>query len=92
LTLVDPGYALGMTDHPTPARRTTTGARVCTILGFVCAVVAVLFLPPVFGLAAVVLGTLGGALGDRPLGWYAAALGVVGAVIGLVIAYAVAGG
>jgi len=54
--------------------------------------VAVLFLPPVFGLAAVVLGTLGGALGDRPLGWYAAALGVVGAVIGLVIAYAVAGG
>jgi hypothetical protein len=76
-----------MTGYPTPARSSRTGARVCTILGFVFAVVAILFLPPVFGLVALVLGIVGGAMGDRPLGWYAAASGVVGAVIGMILAY-----
>jgi uncharacterized membrane protein HdeD (DUF308 family) len=73
---------------PTPARtRPRSGAaRVCTILAFVFAAVAVIFLPPVFGVAALVLGIIGGALGDRPLGWYAAAAGVLGGVIGLVLA------
>jgi hypothetical protein len=75
-----------MTDYSTPARA-TTGARICTILGFVFAVVAILLLPPIFGLAALVLGIVGGALGDRPLGWYAAAAGVIGAVVGMVLAY-----
>jgi hypothetical protein len=78
-----------MTDYTTPARRASTGARVCTILAFVFAVVAIIFLPPVFGIVALVLGIVGGAMGDRPLGWYAAAAGVVGAVIGLILAYAI---
>jgi hypothetical protein len=78
-----------MTDYSTPAR-SATAARICTILGFVFAVVAILFLPPLFGLAGVVLGAIGGALGDRPLGWYAAGAAVIGAVTGMVLAYAVA--
>jgi hypothetical protein len=69
-----------------PTRSGTTAARVCTILAFVFAAVAILFLPPIFGVAALVLGVVGGALGDRPLGWYAAAAGVAGAVIGIVLA------
>jgi hypothetical protein len=78
-----------MTGYPsTPARRVPTAARSCTILGFVFAVVAILFVPPVFGLAAVILGLVGGALGDRPRGWYAAAAGIVGMVIGMVLSYA----
>jgi hypothetical protein len=77
-----------MSGFPAPARRVTTAARTCTILGFVFAVVAILFVPPLFGLAAVVLGVIGGGLGDRPLGWYAAAAGVVGMVVGMVLAYA----
>jgi hypothetical protein len=77
-----------MTDVTRPAW-TASGARVCTILAFVCGVVAVLLYPAVFGLAGVVLGGTGGALGDRPLGWYAAASGVIGAVVGLVLAFAV---
>ena len=79
-----------MTEFSTPARP-ATAARACTILGFVFAVVAILFLPPLLGLAGVVLGVIGGALGDRPLGWYAAGAGIVGAVIGMVLAYVVAG-
>jgi hypothetical protein len=78
-----------MTEYSTPARPATS-ARVCTILGFVLAVVAILFLPPLFGLAALVLGVIGGALGDRPVGWYAAGAGVLGAVIGMVLAYVLA--
>ena len=65
--------------------RSATGARVCTILGFVCAVVAILFLPPGLGLVAIVLGLVGGMLGDRPLGWYAAVAGIVGGVLGMVL-------
>ncbi|AGL18861.1 hypothetical protein [Actinoplanes sp. N902-109] len=68
-----------------PTRSGVTGARVCTILAFVFAAVAILFLPPIFGVAAIVLGIVGGFLGDRPLGWYAAAAGLAGAVIGMVL-------
>jgi hypothetical protein len=78
-----------MTEYSTPARPATS-ARICTILGFVLAVVAILFLPPVFGLGGLFLGLVGGALGDRPMGWYAAGAAVIGAVIGMVLAYAVA--
>jgi hypothetical protein len=77
-----------MTDFPTSARRAGTGARACTILGFVFAVVAILFVPPVFGLAGVVLGIVGATLGDRPLGWYAAGAAVLGLLIGEVLVFA----
>jgi uncharacterized membrane protein HdeD (DUF308 family) len=73
---------------PTPARTRprSSAARVCTIIAFVFAALAVIFFPPVFGVAALVLGIIGGLLGDRPLGWYAAAAGVLGGVIGLILA------
>ena len=69
----------------TRTRGTTNAARICTILAFVFAVAAVLLSPLVFGLAALVLGLVGGYLGDRPLGWYAAAAGVAGGVLGVIL-------
>ncbi|MCY1138943.1 hypothetical protein OWR29_13120 [Actinoplanes sp. Pm04-4] len=57
----------------------------CTILAFVFAAVAILFAPIIFGPAAIVLGLVGGYLGDRPLGWYAAAAGVLGGALGFVL-------
>ena len=74
-----------MTQVTTRRSGSITGARVCTIIAFVFAAVAVLFVPVVFGLAALVLGLIGGFLGDRPLGWYAAAAGVAGGVIGVIL-------
>ncbi|MBM2615541.1 hypothetical protein JIG36_08175 [Actinoplanes sp. LDG1-06] len=74
-----------MTQVTTRRSGSITGARVCTILAFVFAAVAVLFIPVVFGLAAVVLGLVGGFLGDRPLGWYAAAAGAAGGILGVVL-------
>ncbi len=71
---------------PRAARSGVSAARVCTILGFVFAAVAILFFPPLFGLAGLVLGIIGGAMGDRPLGWYAAAAGVAGGALGMVLA------
>ncbi len=68
------------------ARPSSSAARVCTIIGFVFAVLAVFFLPPVFGVIALVLGIVGGALGDRPLGWWAAAAGVIGGALGMILA------
>ncbi|GIJ44332.1 hypothetical protein Val02_12180 [Virgisporangium aliadipatigenens] len=69
----------------TPTRRGVSAARVCSIVGFVFAAIAVLFFPIVFGLVAVILGVVAGALGDRPMGWYAAAAGVAGGVIGVLL-------
>ncbi|SBT38045.1 hypothetical protein GA0070621_0292 [Micromonospora narathiwatensis] len=69
--------------------RPHSSARVCTILAFVFAVVAIFFLPPLFGLVGLLLGIVGAVLGDKPLGWYAAAAGVVGGVLGMIIAYAI---
>jgi hypothetical protein len=74
------------TPTPTRTRPHSSAARVCTIIAFVFAALAVVFFPPVFGVAALVLGIVGGALGDRPLGWYAAAAGVLGGVLGLILA------
>ncbi|MCO8275011.1 hypothetical protein M1L60_30980 [Actinoplanes sp. TRM 88003] len=74
-----------MTQVTTRRTGSVTGARVCTILAFVFAAVAILFAPIVFAPAAIVLGLVGGYLGDRPLGWYAAAAGVAGGVIGVIL-------
>lgn len=74
-----------MADMPATARPRSSAARVCTILGFVFAVIAIFFLPPFFGLAGLILGIVGAVLGDKPLGWYAAAAAVVGAILGMVI-------
>jgi hypothetical protein len=79
-----------MADMPSPARSRVSGARICTILGFVFAVLAILPLSPlIFGIAGVILGIVGAVLGDKPLGWYAAAAAVVGTIIGTVIAAAI---
>lgn len=75
-----------MADMSSPARSRVTGARICTILGFVFAVIAIFFIPILFGIAGLVLGIVGAVLGDKPLGWYAAAAAVVGAIIGTVLA------
>ncbi len=78
-----------MADRPATARPRSGPARVCTIIAFIFAVVAIFFLPPLFGLVGLVLGIVGAVLGDKPLGWWAAGASVVGAVIGMVIAYAI---
>ncbi|MEV4542561.1 hypothetical protein ACIBXA_04150 [Micromonospora echinaurantiaca] len=74
-----------MADMPSTARPRSNAARICTILGFVFAVLALLLNPIIFGVLGVILGVVGAVLGDKPLGWYAAVASVVGAVIGLVL-------
>ncbi|MFC4018083.1 hypothetical protein ACFOW4_08985 [Micromonospora sp. GCM10011542] len=74
-----------MADMPTTARPRSQAARILTILGFVFAVLALLLNPVIFGVLGVIAGIVGAVLGDKPLGWYAAAASVVAAVISLVI-------
>jgi hypothetical protein len=61
------------------------GARVCTIVAFAFAVIALFLLPIVFGLIAVILGVVAATQGDKPLGWYAAGAGAAGAIIGMIL-------
>ncbi|MFI6631079.1 hypothetical protein ACIBI7_19580 [Nonomuraea fuscirosea] len=56
---------------PSLARRPRVSDQVLSIIGFVCAVVAVLYIPVLFGLAGVVLGIVGHTRGE-PLGRWAA--------------------
>ena len=78
---------------PAPARA-GRGARICTIVAFAFAVIAVFFIPILFGLLAIILGVIAATQGDKPLGWYAAGAGAAGAVIGMIlgaIVYSAAG-
>ncbi|MFG2054994.1 hypothetical protein ACGFI9_13275 [Micromonospora sp. NPDC048930] len=73
-----------MADMPATTRPRGNAARICTILGFVFAVIAIFF--PFLGLVGLILGIVGAVLGDKPLGWYAAGASVVGAILGMVLA------
>ncbi|KAB1914872.1 MULTISPECIES: hypothetical protein [unclassified Micromonospora] len=76
-----------MADMPASTRPRSSAARICTIIGFVFAVIAIFV--PFLGLVGLILGIVGAVLGDKPLGWYAAVANVVGAVLGMVIAAAI---
>ncbi|HEX2130235.1 MAG TPA: hypothetical protein VHH15_01650 [Actinophytocola sp.] len=66
----------------------TTG-RVCVIISFVLAAIAVLFLPIVFGPAAIVLAIVGYALGDKRVGSWAIGIAVVATILGFLLGYLV---
>ncbi|MEU7995072.1 hypothetical protein AB0B83_06995 [Micromonospora sp. NPDC049060] len=74
-----------MANMHSTARPRTNAARICTIVGFVFAVLALLLNPLIFGVIGLVLGIVGAVLGDKPLGWYAAAANVAAIVISLLI-------
>ncbi|MEU0550334.1 hypothetical protein [Micromonospora sp. NPDC005979] len=74
-----------MADMPTTARPRSNAARILTIVGFVFAVLALLLNPIIFGVLGIIAGIVGAVLGDKPLGWYAAAASGVAAIIGLVV-------
>ncbi|WBB72210.1 hypothetical protein O7602_21150 [Micromonospora sp. WMMD1128] len=76
-----------MADVPATARSNSNAARICTIIGFVFAAIAIFV--PFLGLVGLVLGIVGAVLGDKPLGWYAAAASVAGAVLGFILAAAI---
>ncbi len=72
--------------QPTVAQQEsgTTGARVCSILALVFGAVAVLFFPIIFGPAAIILGIIGAAKGDK-LGIWGIVAGVVGMIAGIAL-------
>jgi hypothetical protein len=76
------------TDAAQPADTRENNGRVYTILGFVFAAVAVLFLPIVFGPAGIILGLVGRSKGDRH-GGIAAILATVGMILGFILGAAV---
>ena len=67
-----------------PATTGSGGARTMTIVGFVCAAVALLFAPIVFGPIAIVLGVLAYRRGDR-LGVWAAVAGGITMIVGMAL-------
>ncbi|MFI6255417.1 hypothetical protein [Micromonospora zamorensis] len=74
-----------MADMPSTARPRSNAARILTIVGFVFAVLALLLSPIIFGVLGVIAGIVGAVLGDKPLGWYAAAASVIAAILGVVV-------
>jgi hypothetical protein len=65
----------------------SSGARVCSILGIVFGVIAIVFFPIIFGIAGIVLAIVGYTRGDRRLGRLAIIVAVAGTVLGFVLGY-----
>ena len=59
------------------------------IIGIVCAVISLALLPPLFGIAGIILGTLALKKGQRNLGLIAIILSAVFMVIGMIVGVAV---
>jgi hypothetical protein len=85
LDMVDPAATPAPVATPVAAPAAGRVARYCTIAAFACAVIALVLLPPIFALLAVVLGVVAATQGDKPLGWYAVGAGVAGGVIGMIL-------
>ncbi|MEV6070196.1 hypothetical protein AB0L82_26935 [Nocardia sp. NPDC052001] len=66
------------------------GTQIFSIIGFICAGIALLFCPPVFGIAGIVLGVIGNNKGE-PLGKWAAVASGVTLVLGVIIGIAIYG-
>ena len=71
----------------TPAPTQASG-NTLSIIGIVCGVVAILFLPIVFGPAGLVLGFIGRSKGER-LSTVAIIVAAVGMILGFVLGYLV---
>lgn len=69
-----------------PVTTTRNQGRPFTIAGFVMAAVAVFFVPIVLGPLGAIFGGVGYARGDRKLGLWAVAAGIVATILGLVLA------
>ncbi|WP_327092041.1 hypothetical protein OIE66_15830 [Nonomuraea sp. NBC_01738] len=66
-----------------------SGAQVLSIIGFVCAAIALVFIPILFGIAGIVLGVVGHTRGE-PLGKWTAVTSGVTMILGMVIGYLLA--
>jgi hypothetical protein len=67
---------------------TKAGGNTLSIIGIVCGVVAILFLPIILGPVGIVLGIIGRQRGER-LGTIAIVVAAVGMIIGMILGYLV---
>ncbi len=74
---------------PSSVTPTRNQGRPFTIAGFVMAAVAVFLVPIILGPLGAIFGAVGYARGDRKLGLWAVVAGVVGTILGLLLAAAV---
>ncbi|WP_067710579.1 hypothetical protein [Nocardia yamanashiensis] len=78
-------YGQGYQPYGQPPQQ-HTGPQVFSIIGFICAAIALIFCPPGFGIAGIVLGIVGHNKGEALGKWAAIAAGVC-MVLGLVIGF-----
>jgi len=73
--------------HDYSTRRSTANypGRIFTILGAVSGVIAIVFIPILFGPIGVILGFVGHAKGDKPLGMYVGIASIVTTIVGMAL-------
>ncbi|MEV5834026.1 DUF4190 domain-containing protein [Nocardia sp. NPDC052112] len=79
------------TPQSNSAPRPRSGAQPLSLIGFVCAGIALLFCPYLFGPVGIILGIVGHKKGES-LGKWAAIASTISLIIGLVLVYAVFSG
>ena len=83
-----PGDDPGRPPPPAPARRPRVSDQVLSIIGFVCAAIALLFIPILFGIIGIVLGIVGHTRGEALGKWAAIASAVTmvgGMILGIIV-------
>lgn len=56
-------------------------------ISIVCAVIALLFLPPLFGIVGIIMGVRAKEKGATRIGWIGISLSIVFMIIGLILSY-----
>lgn len=73
---------------PAPVGSQASGKNTLSIIGIVCGAVAFLFVPPLFGIAGIILGVVGRSKGER-LSTVAIVVSALGLVVGMILSYLV---
>jgi hypothetical protein len=74
-----------MTSQNQPAASTDKPGRTLSIIGLVSAVVALVFIPIVFGPVGIILGFVGASKGDKPFGTYVGIAAIITTIVGLIL-------
>ncbi len=67
-----------------PAEIPTHSGMTQGVVGIICGVIALLFFPPIFGLAGIILGVLAIKKGERTLGITAIVISAIFTIIGMI--------
>lgn len=76
-----------MAEENKPISEKKNPGKTLAILGIVSGGIAFAFLPPLFGIAGIILGSFAVKKGNKQLGWAAVGISIAGFVVGIILGW-----